>query len=112
MWAQNHGLKSNVAKKQAKARKLSKWKKKGDYSIYLGNESLQVRKAQSYKARKHYLENKQKFPKKRLKTKDVWSLIEQWIIDERGFFIKGKKKNFITKTMADEKGMDFYGMPR
>ena len=112
MWAQNHGLKSNVAKKQAKARKLSKGKKKGDYSVYLGNESLQVRKAQSYKARKHYLENKQKFPKKRLKTKDVNSLIEQWIIDERGFFVKGKKKNFITKTMADEKGMDFYGMPR
>ena len=112
MWAQNHGLKSNVAKKQAKARKLSKGKKKGDFSVYIGNENLQVRKAQSYKARNHYLENKQKFPKKRLKTKDIASLTEQGIIDNRGFFLKGKKKNFITKSMVDEKGMDFYGVPR
>ncbi len=112
MGAQNHGLKSNVAKKQAKARKASKGKKKGDFAVYIGNENLQVRKAQSYKARNHYLENKMKFPKKRLKTKDIGSLTEQGIIDERGFFLKGKKKNFITKSMVDEKGMDFYGMPR
>jgi len=38
--------------------------------------------------------------------------MEQGIIDERGFFIKGKKKNYLTKTMVDEKGLDFYGMPR
>ena len=44
-------------------------KKKKDLSVYIGNENPQVRKNQSYKARKHYLENKQKFPKKRLKTK-------------------------------------------
>lgn len=112
MWAQNHGLKSNVAKKQAQARKLSKGKKKGDYAVYIGNENLAVRKAQSYKARNHYLENKQKFPKKRLKTKNVDSLKDQWVIDERGFFVKGKKKNFITKSMVDDKGLDFYGMPR
>ena len=48
----------------------------------------------------------------KLKTKNIASLVEQWIIDERGFFISGKKKNFITKSMVDQKGMDFYGMPR
>jgi hypothetical protein len=47
-----------------------------------------------------------------LKTKDVKSLIESWIIDERGFFLKWKKKNFITQSMTDKSGMDFYGMPR
>jgi hypothetical protein len=26
--------------------------------------------------------------------------------------VKGKKKNFETKTMVDSKGLDFYGMPR
>ncbi|MDQ7022234.1 MAG: hypothetical protein Q9M97_01650 [Candidatus Gracilibacteria bacterium] len=65
--ANSHGLKSNIVKKQAKARKLAKGKKKGDFSVYIGNETLSVRKAQSYKDRNHYLENKQKFPKKRLK---------------------------------------------
>ncbi len=112
MGAQNHGLKSNVRKKQQKARKASKGKKKWDYAVYIWSENLQVRKAQSYKARNHYLENKQKFPKKRLKTKNIEQLKEQGIIDERGFFVKGKKKNFITKTMVDEKWMDFYWMPR
>ncbi len=34
------------------------------------------------------------------------------IIDDRGFFKKGKKKNYITKSMVDQKGLDFYGMPR
>jgi len=114
MGAQNHGLKSNVAKKQAKSRKDAKNNKKAGWkhAVYIWNENLQVRKNQSYKARKHYLENKQNFPKKRLKTKDIAQLKEQGIIDDRWFFVKGKKKNFITKTMADEKGMDFYGMPR
>ena len=110
--ANSHGLKSNIVKKQAKARKLSKWKKKGDFSVYMGSENPQFRKNQSYKARTHFLENKQKFPKKRLKTKNPESLIEQGIIDERGFFTKGKKKNFLTKSMVDSKGLDFYGMPR
>ena len=32
--------------------------------------------------------------------------------DERGFFKTGKKKNFITWSMVDTKGLDFYGMPR
>jgi hypothetical protein len=105
-------LKSSVVKKQAAARKLAKGKKKADHSVYIWNENPQARKNQSYKDRNHYLQNKQKFPKKRLKTKDVASLIEQGIIDSRGFFVKGKKKNFITKSMADEKGMDFYGLPR
>jgi len=114
MWAQNHGLKSNLAKKQAKARKDAKNNKKkgGKHSVYIGNENPQVRKNQSYKARKHYLENKQAFPKKRLKSKTPSTLIESWVIDERGFFVKGKKKNFFTKSMVDEKGLDFYGMPR
>jgi len=114
MWAQNHGLKSNIAKKQAKARKDAKNNKKawGKHSVYIWNENPQVRKNQSYKARKHYLENKQSFPKKRLKTKNPTALIESGIIDERGFFLKGKKKNFLTKSMVDQKGMDFYGMPR
>jgi len=110
--ANSHWLKSSIVKKQAKARKLAKWKKKWDFSVYIWNENLAVRKAQSYKARNHYLENKQKFPKKRLKTKNIEQLKEQGVIDERGFFVKGKKKNFITKSMVDEKGMDFYGMPR
>ena len=66
----------------------------------------------SFKKRKHYFENKQAFPNKKLNTKNVDSLIEQGIIDERGFFKKGKKKNFITKTMADLKGFDYYGLPR
>lgn len=107
----SHGLKSNIVKKQAAARKLAKWKKKSA-QVYIGNENPQTRKNQSYKDRRHYLENKQNFPKKKLKTKNPESLIEQGIIDERGFFVKGKKKNFLTKSMVDSKGMDFYGMPR
>lgn len=110
--ANSHGLKSNIVKKQAAARKLAKGKKKKDLSVYIGNENPQVRKNQSYKARKHYLENKQKFPKKKLKTKNIEALMEQGVIDERGFFVRGKKKNFITKSMVDGKGFDFYGMPR
>lgn len=110
--ANSHGLKSSVVKKQAAARKLAKWKKKWDHSVYIWNENPQTRKNQSYKERTHYLENKQKFPKKRLKTKNIEALKEQGIIDERGFFVKWKKKNFVTKTMVDSKGLDFYGMPR
>ena len=110
--ANSHGLKSNIVKKQAAARKLAKGKKKADHSVYIGNENPQARKNQSYKARTHYLQNKEKFPKKRLKTKNPESLMEQGLIDERGFFVKGKKKNFLTKSMVDQKGLDFYGMPR
>jgi len=109
--ANSHGLTSRIVKKQAAARKLSKGKKKAS-QVYIGNENPQARKNQSYKARNHYMENKQNFPKKRLKTKNPESLIEQGIIDERGFFMTGKKKNFLTKSMVDSKGMDFYGMPR
>ncbi len=109
--ANSHGLTSRIVKKQAAARKLAKWKKKSS-QIYIWNENPQVRKNQSYKDRKHYLENKKNFPKKKLKTKNVSNLVEQWILDERGFFIKGKKKNFITKSMVDNSGLDFYGMPR
>jgi len=110
--ANSHGLKANIVKKQAAARKLAKWKKKWDHRAYIWNENPQVRKNQSYKDRNHYMENKQKFPKKKLKTKNIESLKDQWILDERGFFVKWKKKNFITKSMVDERGMDFYGMPR
>ena len=83
--ANSHGLTSRIVKKQAAARKLSKGKKKAS-QVYIGNENPQSRKNQSYKARNHYMENKQNFPKKRLKTKNPESLIEQGIIDERGFF--------------------------
>jgi len=109
--ANSHGLTSRIVKKQAAARKLSKGAKKRS-QVYIGNENPQVRKNQSYKMRTHYLENKQNFPKKKLKTKTPESLIEQGIIDERGFFVVGKKKNFLTKSMVDSKGLDFYGMPR
>ncbi len=107
----SHGLKSNIVKKQAAARKLSKGKKKS-FQVYIGSENPQTRKNQSYKDRTHYLENKKNFPKKKLKTKNPESLMEQGIIDERGFFVKGKKKNWLTKSMVDKKGLDFYGMPR
>ena len=110
--ANSHGLKSSVVKKQAKARKLAKWKKKTKFSVYIWSENPQVRKNMSYKARAHYFENKQQFPKKKLKTKSIETLTEQWIIDERWFFLKWKKKNFITKSMVDWKWLDFYGMPR
>ena len=110
--ANSHGLKSNIVKKQAAARKLSKWKKKKNHAAYIGNENSQVRKNQSYKDRNHYLENKQKFPKKKLKSKNISTLKEQWILDERWFFIKWKKKNFETKSMVDVKWLDFYGMVR
>ncbi len=109
--ANSHGLTSRIVKKQAAARKLAKWKKKAA-QVYIGNENPQARKNMSYKKRTQYFENKQNFPKKKLKTKNIESLIEQGIIDERGFFVKWKKKNFITKSMVDQKGLDFYGMPR
>lgn len=109
--ANSHGLTSRIVKKQAAARKLAKNKKKAA-QVYIWNENPQVRKNTSYKKRKQYYENKQNFPKKKLKTKNIQSLIEQWIIDERGFFVKWKKKNFITKSMVDSKWLDFYWMPR
>jgi hypothetical protein len=109
--ANSHGLTSRIVKKQAAARKLAK-NKKSAFQVHIGNENPQARKNQSYKARTHYLQNKQNFPKKKLKTKNIESLMEQGIIDDRGFFVKGKKKNFITKSMVDSKGFDYYGMPR
>lgn len=109
--ANSHGLSARLVKKQAAARKLAKHKKKAA-AVYSGNENPQVRKNTSYKKRKRYFENKQNFPKKKLNTKNIDSLIEQGIIDDRGFFKKGKKKNFITKSMVDIKGFDYYGMPR
>lgn len=109
--ANSHGLTSRIVKKQAASRKLAK-NKKASFQIYIGNENPQVRKNQSYKARTHYYENKKNFPKKKLSNKNPSTLIEQGIIDERGFFIKWKKKNFLTKTMVDSKGLDFYWMPR
>jgi len=109
--ANSHGLTSRIIKKQAAARKLAK-NKKASAKVYIWNENPQTRKNQSYKKRKHYFENKKNFPKKKLSTKNVQSLIEQWILDERWFFKKWKKKNFITKTMVDVNGLDFYWMPR
>ena len=109
--ANSHGLTSRIIKKQAAARKLAK-NKKASFQVYIGNENPQTRKNQSYKQRNHYFENKKNFPKKKLSNKNPSALMEQGIIDERWFFVKWKKKNFITKTMVDSKGLDFYGMPR
>lgn len=109
--ANSHGLTSRIVKKQAAARKLAK-NKKAAYQVYMGNENPQNRKNTSYKQRKHYFENKQNFPKKKLANKNPSSLIEQGIIDDRWFFLKWKKKNFLTKSMVDSKGLDFYWMPR
>ncbi len=109
--ANKHWLKWSIVKKQAASRKLSK-NKKATARVFIGNENPQTRKNTSYKQRKHYYENKLNFPKKKLSTKAVSSLIEMWILDNRGFFKKWKKKNFITKSMTDERGLDFYGMPR
>ncbi len=109
--ANSHGLSARLVKKQAAARKLAKNKKKAA-AVYTGNENRETRKNTSFKQRKHYWENKQSFPKKKLPTKNVDSLIEMGILDSRGFFKKGKKKNFITKSMVDLKGLDFYGLPR
>ncbi len=109
--ANSHGLKSSIVKKQAAARKLSKGKKRA-MIIYTGNENKESRFNLSYKRRTRYLQNKEAFPKKKLPTKNLDQLIELRIIDERGFFRKGKKKNYITHSMVDQKGLDFYGMPR
>ncbi len=109
--ANSHWLKSSVVKKQAASRKMAK-NKKASFQVYIWNENPQTRKNQSFKERTHYFENKKNFPKKKLDSKNPSTLIEQGIIDERGFFIKGKKKNFLTKSMVDTKGLDFYGMPR
>ena len=109
--ANSHGLTSRIVKKQAAARKQAK-NKKSSFQVYMWNENPQSRKNQSYKKRQRYFENKQNFPKKKLATKNIQSLIEQWILDERWFFRKWKKKNFITKSMVDQKWLDFYWMPR
>ena len=109
--ANKHGLKGSVVKKQAAARKLAKHKKRAA-GVFIGNENPDTRKHTSYKRRKRYYENKENFPKKTLPTKDIATLVDMGIIDARGFFRKGKKKNYITKTMVDPQGLDYYGMPR
>lgn len=109
--ANSHGLKASIVKKQAAARRLAKGKKQAK-AVYTGNENKQVRSNTSYKRRIRYMQNKESFPKKKLPTKDIKSLVDMGIIDERGFFLKGKKKNFITKSMTDQKWFDYYGMPR
>ncbi len=109
--ANSHGLTSRIVKKQAASRKQAK-NKKAAFQVYIWNENPQSRKNTSYKSRTHYFENKKSFPKKKLETKNVQSLIEQGILDERGFFVKWKKKNFITQSMVDKNGLDFYWMPR
>jgi hypothetical protein len=109
--ANSHWLTSRIVKKQAAARKQAK-NKKAAYQVYIWNENPQTRKNTSYKERKHYFENKQSFPKKKLATKNPGSLMEQGVIDERWFFVKWKKKNFVTKSMVDSKWLYFYWMPR
>lgn len=110
--ANKHGLKWSVVKAQAKARRLAKNVKKTVYQVYIGNENAQVRGNQSFKKRTHYYQNKQNWPKRKLPSKNFQTLLESGIIDERGFFLKGNKKNFHTKTKVDQKWLDFYGMPR
>ena len=109
--ANKHGLKGNVVKKQAAARKLAKNKKRAAV-VYIGNENAQTRANTSFKTRIRYYENKTNFPKKKLPTKNIETLIELGIIDGRGFFTKGKKKNYLTKSMVDKQGLDYYGLPR
>ncbi len=109
--ANSHWLSSRLVKKQAAARKLAKGKKK-QALVYTWNENKQSRANLSYKKRTRYMQNKEAFPKKKLPTKEIKTLIEMGIIDERGFFKKGKKKNYITHSMTDAKGFDYYGMPR
>lgn len=109
--ANKHGLKGSIVKKQAASRKMAKHKKSA-MAVYIANENAQSRKNTSFKQRKHYYENKQNFPKKKLNNKEPSYLMEIGLIDERGFFVKGKKKNFMTKSMVDAKWLDFYGMPR
>lgn len=110
--ANKHGLKANIVKKQAAARRLSGTKKKVDQRVYTGNENSQARLNMSYKKRTRFMENKQKWPKKKLPSKKLETLVEMGIVDERGFFKKGKKKNFITGSMVDLKGFDYYGFQR
>lgn len=109
--ANSHGLSPRLVKKQASARKLAKNKKKSALT-YTGNENKESRYNLSYKKRTRYYQNKQAFPPKKLPTKNIEQLVEMGIIDDRGFFKKWKKKNYITKTMVDQKGFDFYGLPR
>jgi len=109
--ANSHGLSARLVKKQAAARKLAKHKKKA-VMTYTWNENRESRYNLSYKKRTRYYQNKEAFPKKKLPTKKIEQLVEMGIIDERGFFKKWKKKNYITKSMVDQKWLDFYGMPR
>jgi hypothetical protein len=109
--ANSHGLTPRLVKKQAAARKLSKGKKKS-FLVYTWNESKESRYNLSYKKRARYFQNKQAFPPKKLPSKNIDTLVELGIIDDRGFFRKGKKKNYITKRMTDQRGLDYYGLPR
>lgn len=110
--ANKHGLKWSVVKAQAKARRMAKNTKKTVYQVHIGGENAQTRSNMSYKKRKRYYENKQNWPKKKLPSKSFQTLLEMGIVDERGFFRKWNKKNIHTGTKVDQKGLDFYGMPR
>jgi hypothetical protein len=105
--ANKHGLKWSVVKAQAKARRLSKNVKKTTFQVYIGSENGQTRSNQSFKKRKHYLENKQNWPKKKLISKSFPTLLEAGIVDERGFFKKGKKEEFSYKIYGWSEGAWF-----
>jgi hypothetical protein len=92
--ANKHGLKWSVVKAQAKARRLSKNVKKTTFQVFMWSENGQTRSNQSFKKRKHYLENKQNWPKKKLISKSFPTLLEAGIVDERGFFKKERRKIF------------------
>jgi hypothetical protein len=51
--------------------------------IYTGSENKESRFNLSYKKRNRYYQNKEAFPKKKLPTKEIKTLIEMGIIDDR-----------------------------
>lgn len=109
--ANKHGLTANIVRKQNASRKLGKAKKIAA-KVYIGGEHFDTRYRLAYKKRKRYMANKISFPKIRVPHKDPIKLYHLGRIDHRGFFVKGKKRNYLTRSMVDFNGLDFWGMPR
>lgn len=109
--ANKHGLTANIVRKQNAARKLGKARKIAA-RVYIGGENFDTRYALGYKKRKRYLANKNSFPKLHVPHKDPIRLYNLGLIDHRGFFVKGKKRNYLTRCMVDANGLDFWGLPR
>ncbi len=109
--ANKHGLTASIVRKQNASRKLAK-RKKVSAKVYYGSEHFNTRYSLSYKKRRRYMQNKLSFPKLELPTKDALKLYGLGIIDHRGFFLKGKKRNYLTRSMVDWNGLDYWGLPR